>query len=139
MHFTNSNTSRDNKIQHLKNLASLARVDGELDPSEILFLYKIGKRFELNPQLIAELLSLKDEGYHVNAQNKEQNLEQLSDLVGMMLADGIIRDKELQFCKRICEKFGFKESSLDILISLYSKEKITPQDWEEVRLKILTT
>lgn len=139
MNFYSGNTSKDSRIQHLKNLAALARVDGELDPSEILFLYKIGKRFELNPQLIAELLSAHDVEFQSDPRNTDENLEQLSDLVGMMLADGIVRDKELQFCKKLCSRFGFKEAAIDILITLYRKEKISKQDWEEVRFKILST
>ncbi len=129
--------SKDYLTIHLKNLVSMARADGVLDNNEILFLYKIGKRYQLNPQIIAEILTDKSSETTINVSNVEDNLEQLSDMVGMMLADGIIKDKEMEFCKKICDKYNFKPEVIDLLIELYGRKSISTSDWESLKAKAI--
>lgn len=136
--FSAQNRSKDYLTIHLRNLVAMARADGQLDNAEILFLYKIGKRYQLNPQLIADILSEKHTDYEVNVSKVEDSLEQLTDLVGMMVADGIIREKEMEFCKKMCSRFGFQLEVIDLLVELYKKEKINQVEWEEVKMKALS-
>ncbi len=136
--FSSQGRSKDYLTIHLRNLVAMARADGQLDNAEILFLYKVGKRYQLNPQLIADILSEKHTDYEVNTTKVEDNLEQLTDLVGMMVADGIVREKEMDFCKKMCGRFGFRLEVIDLLVDLYKKEKITPLEWDDVKLKALS-
>jgi len=117
------------RTAHLKNLVAMARVDGHLDNSELLFLYKVGKRFKLNPQDIADILTSTEETISIVPNDFSNNLLQLFDLVGMMMADGMIKEKELEFCNKMVDKFGFRKELVSEMIEQSKKPTPSQDDW----------
>lgn len=49
----------------------------------------------------------------------------------MMMADNVIEDSELEFCKNMFEKFGYKELLIDEMIDLYRQGIDDVEVWEQ--------
>ena len=54
---------------------------------------------------------------------------QLYDVVGMMMADGVIDEKEMEFCEQLCEKMKLKTELIHEMVMLYKSGGV--QDFEE--------
>lgn len=110
--------SKKSKIQksHLKNLATLAKADGEISESELTFITKIGAKQGLKESEISSLLEDTTTTDFEIPTNDSERFDQIFDLVKLMSADGVIEDKEMDFCISIAEKLGFRKAIVGILV-----------------------
>ncbi len=119
------------KKNHLKNLVALASVDGHIHEDEITYLYKIGKKYQLKPQQIKKILDQKEQIEPEIPEPHHQKVALLYDLVGMMMADNVIEDEEMEFCKKMFKKFGYKELLIDEMVDLHRQVVDNTDAWEE--------
>ncbi len=119
------------KKNHLKNLVALAAADGHIHEDEIAYLYQIGKKYQLKPQQIKRILEERESIEPEIPEHHHQKVALLYDLVGMMMADNVIEDSEMEFCKRMFHKFGYREILIDEMIELYRKGVHDTDTWEE--------
>ena len=119
------------KKNHLKNLVALASVDGHIHEDEIAYLYKIGKKYQLKPQQIKKILDQKEQIEPEIPEPHHQKVALLYDLVGMMMADNVIEDEEMEFCKKMFKKFGYKELLIDEMVDLHRQVVDNTDAWEE--------
>lgn len=118
------------KRNHLNNMIALAAIDGHIHEDEIKFLYKIGKKYRLKSSQIDNILKNREEVQPQIPEHHHQKVALLYDLVGMMLADNIIVDSEMEFCKKMFLRFGYKDTLIDEMIDLYKAEVGDLDDWE---------
>jgi hypothetical protein len=119
------------KKNHLKNLVALAAIDGHIHEDEISYLYKIGKKYQLKPQQIEKILDNTENIEPEIPEHHHQKVALLYDLVGMMMADNVIEDSELDFCRKMFKKFGYKEILIDEMMDLYNQGVSDTDTWEE--------
>ena len=119
------------KKNHLKNLVALASVDGHIHEREIKYLYEIGEKYQLKPQQIKKILEQKEQIEPNIPDQHHHKIALLYDLVGMMMADNVIEDTEMEFCKRMVQKFGYKDFLIDEMINLYRQGVDDTEAWEE--------
>jgi len=119
------------KKNHLKNLVALAAIDGHIHQDEIDYLYKIGEKYQLKPQQIQKILDSKEEIEPEIPEQHHQKVALLYDFVGMMMADNVIEESEMDFCKKMFKKFGYKELLIDEMIDLYRQGVNDTDVWEE--------
>lgn len=119
------------KKNHLKNLVALARADGHFHDKEKDYLYKIGEKYQLKPQQIERIIEGKEASeLHIPAEHHKK-VAFLYDTVGMMLADGVIDDKEMEFCEDMCTRFGYKTALITTMISAHKTGSLDdPAAWE---------
>jgi uncharacterized tellurite resistance protein B-like protein len=119
------------KKNHLQNLVALAAADGHIDESEIAYLYKIGEKYLLKPKQIKKILDQREQIETVIPDQDPQRIAMLFDLIGMMMADNVIAEAELEFCKGIFKKLGYKETLIKEMIKLHKKGVDDAEDWEK--------
>jgi len=119
------------KKNHLRNLVAMAAIDGHIHEDEIDYLYKIGEKYQLKPQQIKQILEQREQADPQIPEHHHQKVALLYDLIGMMMADQVIEDSELEFCKKMFEKFGYKELLIDEMIDLYRQGVEDTDVWEE--------
>ena len=119
------------KKNHLRNLVAMAGVDGHIHKDEVEYLYKIGEKYQLKPLQIKQILEEKAKAQPEVPEHHHQKIALLYDLIGMMMADNVIDDAEMEFCKKMFENFGYKEPLIDEMIDLYKKGVEDPEAWEE--------
>lgn len=118
------------KKNHLQNLVALAAIDGHIHEKEIKYLYKIGEKYQLKPRQIKKILDQR-ETIEINIPDQHhQKIALLYDLVGMMMADNVIEDAEMKFCKRMVHKFGYKDILTNEMIDLYRQGIDDIDTWE---------
>ena len=119
------------KKNHLKNMVALAAIDGHIHEDEIAYLYKIGEKYKLKPQQIKKIIDQKDVIEPEIPEPHHQKIALLYDLVGMMMADNVIEDSEMEFCKKMFKKFGYKKLLIDEMVDLYRQGVADTEAWEE--------
>ena len=119
------------KKNHLRNLVALAAIDGHVHDDEKAYLYKIGKKYQLKPKQIEKILDQKEQIEPEVPKHHHQKVALLFDIVGMMMADNVIEGSEMVFCKKMFDKFAYKQSLIEEMIDLYKKGVDDTDDWEE--------
>ena len=107
------------KKQHLKNLVALAAADGNIHEDEVAFLYRIGKKYKLKLAQIKRILEQKDDVELETPEHHHQKVSLLFDMVGMMMADKVIEEEEMVFCKKMVRRFGYQDKLLNEMIAMY--------------------
>ncbi len=118
------------KKKHLKNLVALAAADGHIHEDEIAFLYRIGKKYQLKPAQIKRILEQTDNVEVDIPEHHHQKVSLLFDMVGMMMADGVIEEEEMEFCKKMVGRFGYRDVLLTEMIALYQPGVDEIDNWE---------
>lgn len=119
------------KKNHIANLVALAQIDDELHDAEIDFIYKVGRKYGLKDRHITNILNGKDTIKVEMPGEHSDQVNQLFDLVGMMLADGIIEPVETEFVNGVAKRYGFTNEIIDRLIVYVSKHQYPGDNWNE--------
>lgn len=115
--FKNTKEPKRAVRSHLQNLIEMAKVDGYYDQVEKDYLLKVAKSYNLpirNPEEV-EKQAAKVEMAQVG--NMEMIYRQLYELVGMMLADGVVHNNEIELCVRFAEEMGVAQGNGSTFIS----------------------
>ena len=118
------------KKNHLRNLVALAAADGHIHQDELDYLHKIGEKYQLKPQQIKAILQQQGEIEPEIPDPHHQRVALLYDFVGMMMADNVIEETEMEFCRKMFGKFGYKESLIDEMIALNRRGVDDSEEWE---------
>jgi uncharacterized membrane protein YebE (DUF533 family) len=119
------------KKDHLRNLVALAKVDGHFHEDEKEFLFKVGKKYGLKPRQIERILDEPAPDHIDIPERHEQRVGQLYDVIGMVLADNVVDDNEMEFCQNLFERFGYKEELIDRMIKMNQNKEVRDyEDWE---------
>lgn len=104
------------KLEHFRNLVSLAGADGIIKDSERVALSKIA--FELGMQLdrMNVMLNHSQEYTYIIPQNIQDRDKQMCDMVDLAMVDGELAKVELDLIKTVGEKLGFNNEEVEIII-----------------------
>jgi hypothetical protein len=101
---------------HLKNLVSLAKLDGRVAAEELDFLINVGARNGIYESDIKKMLASEATVKVTIPTNDAERFEILYDLIEMMLADGVMEERELDFAIDLCCRLGFKPAISGVLV-----------------------
>jgi uncharacterized tellurite resistance protein B-like protein len=101
---------------HIKNLISVAMVDGHLDPDEWDLLTSIAKVLGMSDQEIVHIKNHPESVSFVPPKKYEEKVEQIHDLVAIMTIDGEINARELDLCKKISLKLDILPQVVDQIL-----------------------
>ncbi len=119
------------KKSHLQNLVALARADGYFHEDEKKFLFDIGLKYKLKPQQVQQIIESKETSELIIPETSEKKIALLYDTVGMMLADGVIDDREMEFCRNLFKRFRFNEVLIDEMVEKWNTGNAEdPEQWE---------
>jgi len=99
-------------------LVQISKTDGRIQKDELELLYKEGKKFGLTDPEIDKLIhSEKDHHYHP-PYSLEEKFEHFYNIGEMILADDVVREKELKLIRRFSIEAGFNDSKIENLINI---------------------
>jgi len=99
---------RQQDLGHFRNLVLIANVDGHLDDHELVLLYKIGHHIGLTNTQIGEIMDNPDQFTVIPPSSKDERMEMISDMIRMMMADGVVEEKEEKLLSRYALQIGYK-------------------------------
>ena len=127
----------DRRMSHLKNIFTIAMVDGEIDSNEFKTIFNIAQKIGVTKEEFDFVLnnndSVKDK---VPVSFKDKHL-QLCHLIAMMFVDGKIDNAELNYCYQLSEKLGFGKLEVHLYIDLLSSTVIAHNDFQSAVDKFL--
>lgn len=122
-------------------LVQVSRVDGKIGKEEMELLHKEGKKFGLTEPEIEKLVQAEKDHHYNPPYSLHDKFEHFYNIVEMVLADDVIREKERRMIKRFAIEAGFDYSKIDSLIDIMIKgaEKNTPEEelFEKFKKKLL--
>lgn len=101
---------------HLRNLVALAKADEKLAKSEVACIYKIGQRKGLSKNQIKSILKNTEYTESVIPGEISESFAHVCDLVSLMMADGVVDDREFKFCANYASKLGLRDVTAELLI-----------------------
>lgn len=119
------------KKSHLQNLVALAKADGHFHEQEKEFLYKMGIKYQLKPKQVEKILASDEPVSLLMPDTFHQKVALLYDTVGMMMADGVVDEREMTFCRRMFRRFGFKDELIQDMVEACQKGNLDDlETWE---------
>ena len=105
-------------LAHFGALATLAAVDGEINPKEKVVLDGFANKLNITDQEYKEVMK-KSNKYPIEPQNDaEKRLERLYDLFRIIFADHDVDDEEMVLLKKYAIGIGFPLKRVDKLIEV---------------------
>ncbi|MCU0437717.1 MAG: TerB family tellurite resistance protein [Raineya sp.] len=109
--FRGNNTNKSHTRSHLQNLIEMAKADGYYDQVEKDYLLKIAKSYNITAKNMDEVEKYSGQVAMAQSGNSDMVYRQLYELVGMMLADGIVHNSEIELCVRFAEEMGVAQGN----------------------------
>ena len=109
--------NRDIALGNIKALIGIAMADGKLDDMERDLILQIADKSGISAQ---EVQYIKDNMEVVDwkpADNFDDRVQQLREMVWVMCSDGEIDDNEQVLCRMLAIGLGFEEEAVDVLIA----------------------
>jgi len=101
----------------LSMLIQLAQADNEFNVKEMAFIYNVGLRHGVNLEVIGDLIDKPMEYTDIKELTRVEKIECMVDVIQLMLVDGKVLPKEVEFCMMIGKQLGFEAQSLNELIA----------------------
>lgn len=114
--------SSQNK-KHLHNLLSLAKVDGFFHLSEYEFLLTVASKLGVSVNYLRKLKQENEPVILNLPKNPMEKFHYWYDLLTMVLADGIIHEKELSFVERLIPIFQYSSQIVSATLQLIQEGK----------------
>lgn len=106
--FNKFETGEDKRRKsHCRNLIKMAMADGNIDETEMAFLYRIAKRYGLSNEEVQHVIDNPNDYPFTPPSTKQERYEQIINLCHMVLADGIIDENELVYSNKFAVGLGF--------------------------------
>ena len=99
-------------------LVQISKTDGKIGQSELELLHKEGKKFGLTDPEIDKLIETERDHHYHQPYSLVEKFEHLYNLAEMILADEVVKEKELKMIRRFAIEAGFKDSKIEGLIEI---------------------
>ncbi|NBW37542.1 MAG: TerB family tellurite resistance protein [Cytophagia bacterium] len=122
------------KKNHIKSLLALANADGHMHDSEVALLFKIGQKYGLKDWQVQNLVDSTEKFELTVPDNFNDRMNLLYDLLLMVYADGVVEQREIDFCEDVAKRFQMKKGIVNWLIKIFEKGTPPPADeWIEIK------
>ncbi|MFA0964177.1 TerB family tellurite resistance protein [Roseivirga sp. BDSF3-8] len=110
----------------LSALIQLAKVDNQLDDSELRRIMNIGKANGMAEQDVLHVIDHPESNFTPEYMTDDQRFECLYMVIQLMKVDGQVFKSEIEFCVSLAKKLGYKKDVVKVMSGMiYSDPKIT--------------
>jgi uncharacterized tellurite resistance protein B-like protein len=103
-------------------LIQLAEADKHFARSERELIYRIAKERSFSEDEVNELIKNPEPIGSLGALSADQKLDYLLTCIELIFADQKIFDSELNFCRNVAIKLGFKKGIIDYFVENYEQK-----------------
>ncbi|MBU2997778.1 TerB family tellurite resistance protein [Cellulophaga baltica] len=112
-----SSGEHSRNLAHFASIATLASVDGEVNPKEKELLDRFARKLDITDKEYSEVMDQKNQYPIDPPNNSEKRLERLFDLFKIIFADHEIDDEEMILIKKYALGLGFSSEQAKEVIS----------------------
>lgn len=109
------------KLEHFRNLVSLAAADGKIEEIERITLSKIAYERGIAVDRMNVMLKKADEYTYLIPQNQVDREKQMDEMIRLALVDGEMAAAERELIIRVGKKLGFTQDQACELIAAWVK------------------
>ena len=111
-----SHSEKRKNLAHFASIATLAAVDGEINPQELKLLNSFAHKLNITDAEFKEVMK-KSNKYPIDPQNNsELRLERLFDLFRIIFADNEVEKDEMVLLKKYAIGLGYPNEKADKII-----------------------
>lgn len=110
------------KMAHITNLISMARMDGEIAEVESNCIGNLAARFDLTEQEFRQCMEDSNKVVVEVPESDEDKVIFLRNLAYLMMVDGQVTEDEYKLLAYLVDQFGYEESAIKILVDDIIKE-----------------
>ena len=138
MSFTDFITDHGKRIrkEHFIHLVQVARLDDNVQQSELELLHREGKKFGLTDPEIDEIIKSEKTHYYDPPYSLSDKFDQLYNISNMILADDIVTEAEKKMVKIYAIAAGFKDENVEKLLDFFIDEIKKGTDEETLFTKL---
>jgi len=107
----------DKYINHFANLVNLSYADQHLHPDELVFLYKVAKRLNIEDSVVQEFVKNPPKQEFAPPADEIKRYIYLDDMLNLISVDGKIHPGEIVMTKKLAKELGFDEAIIDTIIA----------------------
>lgn len=115
--FITNSGKRVNKEAFI-HLVRISKTDGRISKDELALLHTEGKKFGLTDPEIDKLIHTEKDHHYTPPYSLEEKFEHFYNLAEMILADDVVKEKEMKMIRRFAVEAGFNDSKIDGLIEI---------------------
>jgi len=115
--FITNHGKRVNKEAFI-HLVRVSKTDGKINKDELDLLHKEGKKFGLTDPEIDKLIHSEKAHDYIPPYSLEEKFDHLYNIAEMIMADDVVKEKEMKMIRRFAIEAGFENSKIDAIISL---------------------
>ena len=104
------------QLGQIKNLIMLALADGTADEKELALIAAVASREKLTEEQVNQLIENPGTVHVELPEDEESKKRYLTDMVVLMMADGVMDDDEIAMCKLYAITLGFDSSMVESLV-----------------------
>lgn len=119
LHFFASSKSK----KHLANLLNLAKADGFFHLSEYEFLLVVARKYGVSVEYLKKIQKENKTLQYYLPKNSVERFQYWYDLMNMVLADDVIHQKEIEYCQKMAEIFGYTPEIIHITLEQIQEGK----------------
>ena len=112
------------KLEHFRNLVSLAAADGKIEEIERITLSKIAYERGIAVDRMNVMLKKADEYTYLIPQNQVDKEKQMDEMIKLALIDGELAEAERELIISVGKKLGFtKDQACQLIAALVKKRE----------------
>ena len=119
--------------KHLANLLKLAKADGFFHLNEYEFLLVVARKYGISAEYLQKIQKEDSASTYHLPKNSVERFHYWYDLMNMVLADNVIHQKELEYCQKMAETFGYKPEIIALALEQIQEGK----SYEELYTQLL--
>lgn len=110
------------KMAHITNLISMARLDGEISDEESNCIGNLAARFNFTESEFKQCMADSDSVVVEIPASDEDKVIFLRNLAYLMMVDGQVSEDEYKLLAFMVDKFGYEQSAIEVLVNDILKE-----------------
>lgn len=103
--------------KHLANLLHLAKADGFFHLNEYEFLLVVARKYGISADYLQKIQKENTIYQYHLPKNSLERFHYWYDLMNMVLADNVIHEKEIEYCRQMARIFGYKAEAITITLN----------------------
>ena len=108
---------KEERLSHIRNLIVLSLRDDTPSKEEFEIIKNVGTRIGLTETDLKRILERPESIEFIAPKDDDERIEQLYDMVAVMMVDGKIDSREINYCKTVAIKLGFVPEVIDEIIA----------------------
>lgn len=118
-------------------LSQLANVDGEFDIRELAFIYNVCLRNNIGVDAVADIISQPEPLISLSGLTADEQAQYLTDVLLLMMIDGKVLPREIQFSMDIGERLGYDPAAIRSFISELGEHSLVNEAYVRSRVDFL--